>query len=400
MWTTPRLPTRRRRGRPRPRHHDHPEQPGPDVRADHGPHLRHEQPCAWGSRSRSRAATSSARAAAPRWCTARSTGPSPAARTASSTSRWTARAVVRTFSSGRMRPCATCNNGFTASAVPSSAAAAPIRPPRRSRSRVSTREEDAAPVRDVGRRLLDGLDVAAGVGGVRGGQHCVTESHRSRPRVDDPDAPSARPARPPAAPRPTCRRAPGTGAPTRRRPRRRRALRCSSPRSRRGPAGRSARRDAGRRARRTAPRCRCRNPSRPTRCAQPDLQRHHADIPRSSATPEGRYAVESVTTATGTATNFMVTLARGPAGTQRVGAGRADRRVRLPAPVHAVGIAVAAEDVLADQGRQVQERDPALARPPRVARSAAGPTGVHGPVGRGAVDRRQHRDDGNARAGS
>ncbi len=67
-----------------------------------------------------------------------STSRSPARSTAISSSRAIARDAVRTFSSGSIRPPARCSSGFTASAEPSSARAAPIRPPRRRYSRVST----------------------------------------------------------------------------------------------------------------------------------------------------------------------------------------------------------------------------------------------------------------------
>ena len=63
---------------------------------------------------------------------------SPAASTASSSSRLSARAAVRTFSSVATLPSSICSSGFTASAPPNRAAAAPIRPPRRRYSSVST----------------------------------------------------------------------------------------------------------------------------------------------------------------------------------------------------------------------------------------------------------------------
>ena len=47
-------------------------------------------------------------------------------------------AEVRTFSSDATLPSSICSSGFTASAPPNSAAAAPIRPPRRRYSSVST----------------------------------------------------------------------------------------------------------------------------------------------------------------------------------------------------------------------------------------------------------------------
>ena len=63
---------------------------------------------------------------------------SPAASTTRSSSRLRARAEVRTRSRLATRPSSIWSSGFTASAPPSSAAAAPIRPPRRRYSRVST----------------------------------------------------------------------------------------------------------------------------------------------------------------------------------------------------------------------------------------------------------------------
>lgn len=64
--------------------------------------------------------------------------PLPAAATASSSSRASAREDVRTFSSGASRPSAMSSSGFTISAEPTKVAAAPIRPPRRRCSSVST----------------------------------------------------------------------------------------------------------------------------------------------------------------------------------------------------------------------------------------------------------------------
>lgn len=48
-----------------------------------------------------------------------------------SSSRAIALDAVRTFSRSSIRPPSSCSSGFTASAEPNSACAAPIRPPRR-----------------------------------------------------------------------------------------------------------------------------------------------------------------------------------------------------------------------------------------------------------------------------
>ena len=116
-----------------------PTAPGPDVRPDRRPELAHvqlaqrRQPLAqFGGQPLG--ALRRRPGGAPR----RTPGPSPAASTARCTSRLLARAAVRTFSSGTTRPSFTCRTGLTASAEPSTAAAAPIRPPRRRCSRVST----------------------------------------------------------------------------------------------------------------------------------------------------------------------------------------------------------------------------------------------------------------------
>ncbi|CAM5229609.1 hypothetical protein STENM223S_00667 [Streptomyces tendae] len=60
-----------------------------------------------------------------------STGALPARSAAISSRRAMALEAVLTFSRGSMRPPASCSSGFTASAEPNSAWAAPIRPPRR-----------------------------------------------------------------------------------------------------------------------------------------------------------------------------------------------------------------------------------------------------------------------------
>ena len=57
---------------------------------------------------------------------------------ASSTSRLSALVRVRTRSYGAMAPSVMLSSGLTARADPSSACAAPIRPPRRRYSKVST----------------------------------------------------------------------------------------------------------------------------------------------------------------------------------------------------------------------------------------------------------------------
>ena len=109
----------------------HGQHPRPDVRADHRADLADVQVRQTGSRARSRSASASARSALARWWTATSTVLVPALPTAISSRRAIALAAVRTFSSGSIRPSTRCSNGFTASAEPSIAAAAPIRPPRR-----------------------------------------------------------------------------------------------------------------------------------------------------------------------------------------------------------------------------------------------------------------------------
>ena len=83
-------------------------------------------------------ASASALSGLARCATATSTWRSSADATASSSRRDSARAAVRTFSRVPIRPSTISSSGFTASAEPSSAAAAPMRPPRRRYSRVST----------------------------------------------------------------------------------------------------------------------------------------------------------------------------------------------------------------------------------------------------------------------
>ena len=166
-----------------------------------------------GSRSRSSAASRSARSAEARWCTATDTGPSPAASTARCTRRLLARAAVRTFSSGTTRPSLTCRIGFTARAEPSTAAAAPIRPPRRRCSRVSTTKK---------------VDVSAAVRRAVSATSARRPRRRRRAPLRAPGSRSpwrptgsrrrSRCARPPAwrpaGPRPRCPTARPRGAPT------------------------------------------------------------------------------------------------------------------------------------------------------------------------------------------
>ena len=296
-------------------------------------------------RSRSRAATSSARAAAPRWCTARSTGPSPAACTASSTSRCAARAVVRTFSSGRMRPCATCSSGFTASAVPTSAAAAPIRPPRRSRSRVSSGEEHAAARGDVRRRGRDLVD-------------CPRRRRRRRPRRaprspgpctaaresttrtrSDPTSSAANRAasQVPDSSRDRCTEttadAPGVE----------RGAVAGRERGGRGPGGLDVEAPVGQRRAELA-RVDV-DALAPHPGAQPHLERHHADARAAPRRPSGREEVESVTTATGTTSSLSAPTGSEPRSSTR----RTPRPTSAcagPAPVHAVRVAAPAQHVL------------------------------------------------------
>ena len=120
------------------RDHDR-EHPRPDVGSDDGADLADVQvrPARAPARAAGRPARS-ARSGLARWCTARSTGPLPARPTATSSRRAIALAEVRTFSSASMWPSTICSSGFIARAEPSRAAAAPIRPPRRRCSRVST----------------------------------------------------------------------------------------------------------------------------------------------------------------------------------------------------------------------------------------------------------------------
>ena len=160
------------------------------------------------------------------------------------------------------------------------------------------REEHPAARAPPPLRPLHGSCGQARRGGVGRGQHRVPQTHPGRPGVDHPD-----PVRTDLVGRHPCRlprsgqlpgqmhrdHAVGPGV-------QRRA--GSTRRTRRAPAGRSARRGAGRPARRTARPRRCRRPrGRSARPAGPPAAPPGA--PRA-ATPAGRYAVESVTTATGT----------------------------------------------------------------------------------------------------
>ena len=140
------------------------------------------------------------------------TGPSPAASTARCTSRVSARAKVRTFSSGTTCPSRMCSSGLTDSAEPSTAAAAdPMRPPRRRCSRVSTTKNvrvAAAVVRaTVGdlRRLRPPRRRPAPPPGPRNRRPSPPTASRPRSRG------ARRPARRPAGRRPRCRTVPPTG---------------------------------------------------------------------------------------------------------------------------------------------------------------------------------------------
>ena len=138
-----------------------------------------------GTRSRISAARRSARSGAARWCTAIDTGSSPAASTTRWTRRCSARVAVRTFSSGTTCPSLTCSTGLTASAEPRTAAAAPIRPPRRRCSRVSTTKRVRVAAAVVRAASADRLALGPGRGGAGGGEDGEAAAHGGRPRVDD-----------------------------------------------------------------------------------------------------------------------------------------------------------------------------------------------------------------------
>ena len=225
--------------------------------------------------------------------------PPPPAR-ASSTSRCAARAVVRTFSSGRMRPCATCSSGFTASAVPTQrrgradpAARAAAVPGSRARRTCGSARRRPSP------RPRPRPPVPPAVGGVRRGEHRVARGPCTPPASRPPARGRRRSRRPPTAPPPTCPTAPATGAPRRPPTRPRPARRGSRPANAAG-AGRevwtSRRRSAS-----AAQSCvvSMSTPSRPT-CAPSRTDNGTTRMPRCAARPSGSEEVESVTTATGT----------------------------------------------------------------------------------------------------
>ena len=117
-----------------------------------------------------------------------STGPSPAAATASASSRATPFDAVRTFSSGRIRPSCTCRIGFTDSAVPSSACS---RADAAAAAQVLQRvdvEERCGALGGVDRGPVDVLERRPGSGGGGGREHREAEPHGRRAGVDDADS--------------------------------------------------------------------------------------------------------------------------------------------------------------------------------------------------------------------